>query len=64
MGADAQEEIAEINARLKKIEAGAMKSFPLSSEEYAELRAEWREHVLGIAEVERTAIEMLQENMR
>lgn len=64
MGDDAQDEIADINARLKKIESTAMKNFPLSPEEYADLRIEWREHVLGIAETERTAIEMLQVSMK
>lgn len=64
MGDDAQDEIADINARLKKIESTAMKNFPLSPEEYADLRIEWREHVLGIAETERTAIEMLQASMK
>ena len=64
MGDEAQDEIAEINARLKKIESVAIKNFPLSPEEYADLRAEWREHVLGISEAERLAVEMVQESMK
>ena len=64
MGDDAQDEITDINTRLKKIEESTMKNFPLSPEEYADLRTEWREHVLGIARTERTAIEMLQESMK
>ncbi|MCQ3937120.1 MAG: hypothetical protein DPW18_08750 [Chloroflexi bacterium] len=64
MGEDGLDEITKVNSRLKKIEGEMMKKFPLSPEQAASLRAEWREHVLGIAETEKRALELLQESMK
>lgn len=64
MGEDGLDEITKVNSRLKKIEGEMMKKFPLSPEQAAILRADWREHVLGIAETEKRALELLQESMK
>lgn len=61
---DALEEIKNINSRLKKLEVEIAKNFPLTEAETADFRAALREHVLGIAEVEREAVEVLQESMK
>lgn len=64
LGEDGATEIEKINTKLKKIETDITKKFPFSQAQASELYAELREHVLGIAEVEKQAIEMLQESMK
>ena len=61
---DALEEITKINSRLKTIEAEMADCFPLGEAQTADFRAELREHVLGIAGVEKEAVELLQESMK
>lgn len=63
-GEDALDEMKEVNAKLRKLEKSAAGSFPLSQAEAADFRAELREHILGIAAVERKAVELLQESMK
>lgn len=63
-GEDGLDEITKVNSRLKKIEEVMAKKFPLSSEQAASLRAELRERVLGIAEIEKKAVELLQESLK
>jgi hypothetical protein len=62
-GEDALDEIAEVNSRLRKLEADVAKNFPLTQDEVVSMRAELREHVLGISMMEQKAIEMLQGSM-
>lgn len=61
---DALEEIKRINSRLKKLEAEIAGDFPFTEAQTADFRAELREHVLGIAETEKAAVELLQNSMR
>ncbi len=63
-GDDALEEITTINSRLKKIEAEMADHFPLTAAQTADFRAGLREHLLGIADAEKVAVELLQENMK
>jgi hypothetical protein len=63
-GEEAAENIREINARLKKLEADMAKNFPLSSSQTADFRAGLRTHIVEIMETEKLAIEMLQEGMK
>jgi hypothetical protein len=58
------EEIAEINSRLKELEADMKKDFPLTPVEAAEMRADLREYILAISEIEQKAIESLQGSMK
>jgi hypothetical protein len=60
----ALEEVIAINKKLKKIEADMAKNFPLSPSETADLRSELREHVLGIAQSEKGAVDALQASMK
>lgn len=59
-GEDGAEEIQKVNSRLKKIETEITKKFPMTESQAAEFRAGLREHVLGIAEVEKKAVELMQ----
>lgn len=59
-GENAQDEIVEINARLKEIEVEMGKKFPLSETETAGFRSDLREHVFSISAIERKAVELLQ----
>ena len=63
-GDDALEEITTINSRLKKIEAEMADHFPLTAAQTADFRAGLREHLLGIADAEKVAVELLQECMK
>lgn len=63
-GEDALAEILKVNLRLKKLEADMARNFPLSEGQTADFRAVLREHLLGIAEVEKEAIELLQAGMK
>jgi 2'-5' RNA ligase len=62
-GEDGAGEIEKVKTRLKKIEAEITKKFPITNAQTTDFRAELREHVLGIAEVEKKAIEILQDVM-
>ncbi len=59
-GEDGRDEIEKINTRLKKIEADITKKFPMTESQVAEFREGLREHVLGIAEIEKRAVELMQ----
>lgn len=61
---DALEEISKINSRLRKLEAEMADCFPLNKAQAADFRAELREHVLGIASIEKVAVELLQSSMK
>lgn len=61
---DALEEITKINSRLKEIEAEMADRFPLTEAQTADFRAELREQLLGIAAVEKEAIELLQGSLK
>lgn len=63
-GEDGRDEIEKINIRLKKVEAEITKKFPMPSSQVAEFRAELRDHIIGIAEVEKQAIDLLQASMK
>lgn len=63
-GDDALKEIREINARLKKIGMDMAKNFPLTPSQTADLRTSLRQHVLGILDAEKNAIELLQNGMK
>lgn len=63
-GEDGADEIEKVKARLKKIETQITKKFPLSSKQASEFYAQLREHILGIAQIEKQAIEMLQASMK
>jgi hypothetical protein len=63
-GEDGLGEIREINTRLKKIETDMAKNFPLTQSQTADFRSTLREHVLGILETEKNAIELLQNSMK
>jgi hypothetical protein len=63
-GEDAVDEIAEVNKGLRRLEVDVAKNFPLTQGQAAEFRAGLREHVLGIAEAEKKAVDMLQESMK
>jgi hypothetical protein len=63
-GDDAMDEIREINSRLRKLEQGAAKDFPLTQVQAAELRQSLREHVLKISGIEQKAVELLQASMK
>lgn len=63
-GEDARDEIEKVNVRLKKIEAEITKKFPMTLSQTTEFRTELREHVLGIAETEKQAIDLLQASMK
>lgn len=63
-GEEAVDEIAGVNKLLRKLEADMAKDFPLTPAQAASLRAELREHVLGISETEKKAIELLQGSMK
>lgn len=63
-GADGLDEMIEVNAKLRKLEAVAAKDFPWSPSETANFRADLRERMLAIVEVEREAVELLQTSMK
>lgn len=63
-GDDALEEITTINSRLKKIEAEMADHFPLTEAQTADFRAGLRENLLGIADAEKVAVELLQKCMK
>jgi hypothetical protein len=60
----AADEIRAINLRLKKLEADMAKNFPLNQSQTSDFRAGLRDHVWGILETEKTAIELLQNGMK
>ncbi|HNB87225.1 MAG TPA: BtrH N-terminal domain-containing protein [Anaerolineales bacterium] len=63
-GEDAADEILEINTRLRKLEAGMAKNFPLTELQTTEFRTNLRQRVFEILETEKIAIEVLQSSMR
>jgi hypothetical protein len=63
-GEGAYDEIGAINARLKKIEKEMAGAFPMGNPEASVFRAGLRDHVLAIAETERSAVDILQESMK
>src|SRR5688572_8441004 len=63
-GEDGRDEIVKVNTRLKKIETEITKKFPMTNFQTADFRAGLREHVLGIAQIEKQAVEMLQASMK
>ncbi|MBL8063811.1 MAG: hypothetical protein JNK32_12360 [Anaerolineales bacterium] len=63
-GEDGMEEIADANKRLRKLEVEVAKNFPLTSAQTVEFRAQLREHIMAISEIEKKAVELLQESMR
>jgi hypothetical protein len=62
-GDAALDEIREINLRLNELLAQAESDFPLSRAEAADFRANLRDHILNISEIEKGAIDSLQEAM-
>jgi hypothetical protein len=62
-GGKALAEIKKINARLDSIRADMAKTFPLTAGEAAALRAQIRDSVLKVGELEKTAYETLQAAM-
>jgi hypothetical protein len=62
-GGAAEQEIREINTRLKELREEAGREFPLSAEEAADFRAGLAERVLSIHDKEQEAIEALRSVM-
>lgn len=62
-GEAALEEIRGIDQRLEEIRANVVQEFPLSTEDVIRLREELADHVQKISQIERVAIDSLQDAM-